>query len=52
MPRRKKDKDSKAAKLAQTFFCLDADTQQPTCFTTACSARTVAQATPKSPHSR
>jgi len=47
MPRRKKDKDSNAAKLAQTFFCLDADTQQPVCFTTACSARTVTQATPE-----
>ncbi|MCP4418230.1 MAG: hypothetical protein GY805_16535, partial [Chloroflexi bacterium] len=35
MPRRKKDKDSKAAKLAQTFFCLDADSEQPICFTTA-----------------
>ena len=47
MPRRKKDKDSKPAKLAQTFFCLDADSEQPICFTTACSARTVSQATPE-----
>jgi hypothetical protein len=47
MPRRKKDKDSKPAKLAQTFFCLDADSEQPICFTTACSARTVTQATPE-----
>ena len=46
MPRRKNDKDSKPAKLAQTFFCLDADSEQPICFTTACSARTVTQATP------
>ena len=47
MPRRKKDKDSKAAKLAQTFFCQDAESEQPICFTTACSARTVTQATPE-----
>jgi hypothetical protein len=47
MPRRQKDKDSKPAKLAQTFFCLDADSEQPICFTTACSARTVTQATPE-----
>ena len=32
--------------MAQTFFCLDADTKQPICFTTASSARTVTQATP------
>ena len=31
--------------MAQTFFCLDADTRQPICFTTASSARTVTQAT-------
>ena len=47
MPRRKKDKDSKPAKLAQTFFCLDADSEQPICFTTASSGRTVSQATPE-----
>jgi hypothetical protein len=47
MPRRKKDKDSKPAKLAQTFFCLDADSEQPVCFTTASCARTVTQATPE-----
>jgi hypothetical protein len=45
MVRRKKDKDSKATKMAQTFFCLDADSEQPLCFTTACSARTITQAT-------
>jgi len=33
--------------MAQTFFCLDADTEQPICFTTASSARTVTQATPE-----
>jgi hypothetical protein len=45
MVRRRKDKESKPAKMAQTFFCLDADSQQPICFTTACSAITVTQAT-------
>lgn len=44
--RRQKDKESKPAKMTQTFFCLDADTKQPICFTTASSARTVTQATP------
>jgi hypothetical protein len=47
MVRRRKDQESKAAKKAQTFFCLDADSQQPVCFTTASSARTVSQATPE-----
>ena len=45
MVRRRKDKDSKPAKMAQTFFCLDADTEQPLCFTTASSSKTVTQAT-------
>ncbi len=36
-----------ARKTAQTFFCLDADTAQPVCFTTGSPARTVAQATPE-----
>lgn len=47
MPRRKKDSGSKARKLAQTFFCLDADTKQPICFTTATAARNVTSATPE-----
>ena len=47
MVRRQKDKESSPAKMAQTFFGLDADTQQPLCFTTASSARTVTQATPE-----
>jgi hypothetical protein len=34
-------------KMAQTFFCLDADTSQPVCFTTATAARSVSQATPE-----
>jgi hypothetical protein len=33
--------------MAQIFFCLDADTKQPVCFTTGTSARTVTQATPE-----
>ena len=47
MVRRQKDKDAKPSKMAQTFFCLDADTKQPICFTTASSARTVTQASPE-----
>lgn len=46
MPRRKKDARSKARKLAQTFFCLDADTKQPICFTTGSAAISVTKATP------
>ncbi|MCP4717204.1 MAG: hypothetical protein GY868_18940, partial [Deltaproteobacteria bacterium] len=37
--------DSRATKLAQSFFCLDADTQQPVCFITGTSSRTITQAT-------
>jgi hypothetical protein len=47
MVRRKKHKEASPAKMAQTFFCLDAETEQPLCFTTASSARTVSQATPE-----
>jgi hypothetical protein len=47
MVRRRKDKESTAAKKSQTFFCLDCDTEQPVCFTTASAARTVTQATPE-----
>jgi hypothetical protein len=47
MVRRQKDRESNPAKVAQTFFGLDAETQQPLCFTTASSARTVTQATPE-----
>ena len=35
---RQTDKESKPVKAAQTFFCLDADTKQPVCFTTATAA--------------
>jgi hypothetical protein len=47
MPRRQKDRASKPLKMAQTFFCLDAETKQPLCFTSASSAKTVTQATPQ-----
>jgi hypothetical protein len=46
MVRRQKDSKSEPAKMAQTFFCLDADTKQPVCFTSSSSATTVTQATP------
>jgi hypothetical protein len=39
-------KASRPAKVAQTFWGLDADTHQPICFTTATASRTVAEATP------
>ncbi len=42
-----KKKSKKPAKMAQMFWALDADTQQPVCFTTATASRTVAQATPQ-----
>jgi len=47
MRRHQKTPDSKPIKVAQAFFALDADTHQPVCFTTATSARSVAQATPE-----
>lgn len=37
----------KPRKMAQTFFCLDADSGLPVCFTLASSARTAAEATPE-----
>lgn len=36
----------KPVKVLNTFFCIDADTAQPVCFTIGTAARTVAQATP------
>jgi len=42
-----KKKPKKPTKMAQMFWALDADTQQPVCFTTATASRTVAQATPQ-----
>jgi hypothetical protein len=47
MVRYRDDPRLKAVKVAQTFFCLDAQSSQPICFTSASSARTVAQATPE-----
>jgi len=45
---RHKDKEaSPARKVAQTFFCLDAQSAQPICLTTGSSSRTVAQVTPE-----
>ena len=46
MVRKKKDHHSRATKQLQTFFALDADSQQPLCFTIGSSSRTVSQATP------
>lgn len=47
MVHRQKDRQSMPTKMSQTFFCLDSDTEQPLCVTTASSARTVTQATPE-----
>jgi hypothetical protein len=46
MRRHASPKASQPAKVAQTFWVLDADTHQPICFTTATASRTVAEATP------
>jgi len=43
---RKAAPQAAAGKTLQTFFCLDAATAQPVCFTTGSAARTVSQATP------
>ena len=47
MVRRKKDPQARAIKQLQTFFALDADSQEPLCFTIGSSSRTVSQATPE-----
>ena len=47
MRRRQKDPQAQANKVAQTFFALDADTGQPVCFVSHCSATSVSQATPR-----
>ena len=47
MVRRKKDPQALATKQVQTFFALDAASQQPICFTLGSSSRTVSQATPE-----
>ncbi len=46
MRRHKKGKGA-AIKVAQTSFCLDADTKQPVAFLTGTSVRTVTHATPE-----
>jgi len=46
----RKGKASRPIRTAQRFFCLDADTNQPVCFTAATSSRTVSQATPQLLH--
>jgi hypothetical protein len=47
MRRHKKDQHSRASNMAQTFFCLDAESRQPIGFVTGTSSRTVTQATPE-----
>jgi len=42
---RKASKNATATKTTQTFFCLDADTCEPLCFTIGTSAPTVSQVT-------
>jgi hypothetical protein len=50
MRRQRLAQDRPPAKLAQTFFALDAERHQPVCFTTGTSSRTVTQATPELLH--
>jgi hypothetical protein len=45
--RRHKKGHGAPAKVAQTFFCLDADTRQPVALISGTSARTVTHATPE-----
>jgi len=47
MLRLRKDRLQPPGKMAQTFFCLDAESSQPLCFTSASSARSVSVATPE-----
>jgi hypothetical protein len=47
MRRHKHDQKTRAIKMAQTFFCLDADTKQPLGFVIGTAARTATQATPE-----
>jgi hypothetical protein len=46
MRRHCKKSSQKPIKMAQTFWLLDGDTEQPICFTTATSSRSVTEATP------
>ncbi len=45
VPRKTHRADSMSTKMAQSFFCLDADTQQPVCFIAGTSSRTITQTT-------
>jgi hypothetical protein len=45
MVRRQKDKESPPTKMAQTFFAVDGDTQEPVCLTQGSSARVLTPAT-------
>ncbi len=47
MRQRAEKSERRPAKMAQTFWVLDADTFQPVCFTTATAARSVPEATPE-----
>jgi len=47
MRQRVEKRGTKPAKMAQTYWVLDADTHQPVCFTTATAARSVVEATPE-----
>jgi hypothetical protein len=47
MRERLEKRGQRPAKLAQTFWALDADTKQPVCFTMGTAARSVATATPE-----
>ena len=47
MTLRKERPNAPASKQLQTFFSFDVDSQQPICFTSGSSSRTVSQATPE-----
>lgn len=47
MRKRVEKQEYRAAKTAQTFWALDADTHQPVCFTTGPASRSVVAATPE-----
>ena len=46
MPRFRQDLQSRPYQVAQGFFCLDAETHQPLCFSLSSSSVSVSQATP------
>lgn len=46
MTRYRGDEHTKPYKVTPTFFCLDAETHQPVCFTVGVSSKSVAQVTP------